>query len=105
MEILQINSSDEYLSNNFSQLISEYVDYKNKVCIKPWGYEFLIYESTKLGTWFLKINKNVGTSTHTHFKKDTIMIIISGKVRLNMVNSYEVYGEGSVIFIPKRKLI
>lgn len=103
MEILETIKSDLYLSNNFEQKLSEYVDYKDKVCVKPWGHEFLIYESTKLGTWFLKINKNVGTSTHTHFKKDTIMIIVSGKIRLNMVNTYEVYGEGSVIFIPKRK--
>jgi len=101
--ILEVNKSDLYLTNNHENKQSERVDYKNQVCIKPWGYEFLIYESKKLGTWFLEINKNVGTSTHTHFNKDTIMIVIHGKIRLNMVDSYNVYGEGSIIYIPKRK--
>ena len=32
------------------------IDYKNKVCVKPWGHEFLIYESNNIGIWFLKIN-------------------------------------------------
>ena len=103
MDILEINNSDLYLSNNYECKNTDRVDYKNKVCIKPWGYEFLIYESQKLGTWFLEINNNVGTSTHTHFKKDTIMIIVSGKIKLNMVDDYKIYGEGSIIFIPKRK--
>jgi rfaE bifunctional protein nucleotidyltransferase chain/domain len=103
MDILEMNNSDYYLTNNNQCKNMEKVDYKNKVCIKPWGYEFLIYESQKLGTWFLEINNNVGTSTHTHFKKGTIMIVVSGKIRLNMVDDYKIYGEGSVIYIPKRK--
>ena len=100
---LELSDSDLYLSNNFKKSIFEKVDYRNKVCVKPWGIEFLIFESQKLGTWFLKINNNFGTSTHTHFQKDTIMIILSGKVRLNMVNDYQVFAEGSVIYIPKKK--
>ena len=103
MDRLELNECDLYLSNNFKKTVFDEIDYRNKVCIKPWGYEFLIYESKKLGTWFLKINNDFGTSTHTHFQKDTIMIVVSGKVRLNMVSNYEVYGEGSVIYIPKKK--
>jgi rfaE bifunctional protein nucleotidyltransferase chain/domain len=103
MDILSLNNSDLYLTNNHENVKSERVDYKDKICVKPWGYEFLIYESKKLGTWFLEINKNVGTSTHTHFNKDTIMIVISGKIRLNMIDDYKIYGEGSIIYIPKRK--
>jgi rfaE bifunctional protein nucleotidyltransferase chain/domain len=103
MDILETNNSDYYLTNNYQYTDTERIDYKDKVCIKPWGYEFLIYESQKIGTWFLEINKNVGTSTHTHFKKGTIMIVVSGKIKLNMVDDYKIYGEGSVIYIPKRK--
>lgn len=103
MDRLELNECDLYLTNNFKKTVFDVIDYKNKVCIKPWGHEFLIYESKKIGTWFLKINNDFGTSTHTHFQKDTIMIVLSGKVRLNMVNNYEVYGEGSVIYIPKKK--
>jgi rfaE bifunctional protein nucleotidyltransferase chain/domain len=103
MDILEPTNSDYYLTNNYQYTDTEKIDYKDKVCIKPWGYEFLIYESQKIGTWFLEINKNVGTSTHTHFKKSTIMIVVSGKIKLNMVDDYKIYGEGSVIYIPKRK--
>ena len=103
MDKLELNECDVFLTNNYKKTEFDNIDYKNKVCLKPWGHEFLIYESKKLGTWFLKINNNFGTSTHTHFQKDTIMIVLSGKVRLNMVSSYEVFGEGSVIHIPKKK--
>lgn len=103
MDKLDLNTSDLYLSNNFEIKENAYIDYRNKVCLKPWGFEYLTYESTKLGTWFLKINNSCGTSTHTHFQKDTIMIVLSGKIKLNMVDGFKIYNESSVIYIPKRK--
>ena len=52
------------------------VDYKSKICVKPWGHEFLIYESKKIGIWFLKIINGHATSLHTHFNKDTFLIVL-----------------------------
>ena len=75
------------IKNNNIAENNTYVDYKSVVCIKPWGYEFLVYESKKIGTWFLKIVKNEGTSLHTHFKKDTFIVVLSGTAKLTLVNN------------------
>ena len=68
------DSEKEIIQNNWS--IAEEVhfrkEYKNAVCIKPWGYEFLAYENNKLGIWFLKLTKGGATSLHTHFHKDSL---------------------------------
>ncbi len=58
---LKVNEQEEEIikSNNITIKNSEYTNYKNIVCIKPWGYEFLVYESNKIAIWFLKIVKDV----------------------------------------------
>ena len=58
---------------NISKEVHTAVSYFNKVCVKPWGYEFLVYESSKLGIWFLKIVEVQQTSLHTHFHKDKLL--------------------------------
>jgi hypothetical protein len=40
MDILELNNSDIYLSNNYEYKDILKVDYKNKVCIKPWDMNF-----------------------------------------------------------------
>jgi len=62
------------------------INYKNLVCIKPWGYEFLAYQNKKIGIWFLKITKGHSTSLHTHFNKDTFIIVIKGSAIINLIN-------------------
>jgi D-beta-D-heptose 7-phosphate kinase/D-beta-D-heptose 1-phosphate adenosyltransferase len=80
------------------------IDYKNKICIKPWGYEYLAFESTKIGIWILNINKNNKTSLHTHFNKDTTLIVISGTIKLNLIdNNYKLLSIFDIINIPKNK--
>lgn len=64
-----------------------FVDYKNSVCVKPWGHEFLIYQNKKIGIWFLKINEGHQTSLHCHFNKDTIIVVIKGAVKLELINN------------------
>lgn len=91
-------SIDLYYKN-----IHEYVDYKKKICIKPWGYEFLCYESKQIGMWFLNINYENGTSCHTHLYKDTIIIVCEGLLEIEFLNEKTILSEFETIFIPKRK--
>ena len=78
-----------------------YVDYKNVVCIKPWGYEFLAYQSDKIGMWFLKIMKGHSTSLHCHFNKDTFIIVIKGSAIINLVDNKVInLNSMSSIFLP-----
>ena len=44
--------------------------YDNKVVLKPWGNEYVIYRnSNKLSVTFLNINYKKSTSLHCHPKK------------------------------------
>jgi len=77
---------DISICENHIQVKSERVDYTNKICKKPWGEEFLMYESNKIAIWVLKIKKNMATSVHCHFKKDSLMIALDGCIKLNFYN-------------------
>lgn len=45
---------------------------------KPWGHEQLLYETTDLAIWLLKIQPGCSTSLHCHPQKDTELIVLSG---------------------------
>ena len=65
----------------------EVVDYTKKVCIKPWGHEFLTFLNRKVGIWCLTIHKNQSTSLHCHFNKDTLLVVLSGCAKINLINN------------------
>lgn len=58
-------------------------NYKNKVVMKPWGYEFLIFENESVAIWYLRIDKGHSTSMHCHPLKKTCLITLSGKALCN----------------------
>lgn len=93
------NIKDKFINNKNHKF-----DYTNRICLKVWGYEFLAFESDKIGIWMLKINKNMKTSIHTHFNKDTLLIVLNGTVKINMLNDkYEILSVMDKMFIPKYK--
>ena len=98
-----LNKTDKRLTNNYQIEIGDCVDYKDQVCIKPWGYEFLAYMSKKIGIWILSVKKNTGTSIHTHFRKDTLLVVLNGKLKLEMSDDFDIINPGVYCFIPKRK--
>jgi rfaE bifunctional protein nucleotidyltransferase chain/domain len=81
----------------------EHKDYKEKVCIKPWGYEYLIYQSKKVGIWFLNIKKYQSTSLHCHFNKDTILIVLKGTLKVKLIDDELSLDEMTSAFIPHYK--
>jgi rfaE bifunctional protein nucleotidyltransferase chain/domain len=92
------------IKNINNNVVYNKINYKNKICLKPWGYEYLSYENTKIGIWIIYINKNNKTSLHTHFNKDTTMIILSGCVKLNLIDDkYKLLSLLDIINIPKNK--
>jgi len=103
MEYFYLNDIDCRLTNNYNIKNGDHIDYKSKICLKPWGYEFLAYQSQKIGIWILNINKNNGTSIHTHFKKDTILVVLNGKIKLETVDKIDFIGQNKFCFIPKQK--
>jgi mannose-6-phosphate isomerase-like protein (cupin superfamily) len=79
--IVRSCSDDEQLLGltTHQKFLPQPENYLNKVIIKPWGYEFLVYENEKIAIWFLHINKGHSTSMHCHRRKKTALMILSGK--------------------------
>lgn len=107
MQSLRVEPKELAIVKNSISIESEehkIIDYKNKVCVKPWGHEFLVYENNKIGIWYLKMKKNHSTSLHCHFKKDTFMIVLSGCAKIGLIdNKSVVLNTLQSIYIPKYK--
>jgi rfaE bifunctional protein nucleotidyltransferase chain/domain len=99
----KVNEKDTQIANNHPAVDSTYVDYKYKVCTKPWGYEFLAYESDTIAIWYLKINRGESTSLHCHFEKDTNIIVLQGSAKIGMIDDELFLNTLSGIHIPKTK--
>ena len=52
---------------------------------KPWGYEYLIFESNQVALWLLHIKKNQSTSLHCHPTKTTGFLVLRGRVELSFI--------------------
>lgn len=106
-KIILSTLEDEYkiCQNNFSikNELHQHIDYHNVVCVKPWGHEFLIYQNKKIGIWYLKINKNHQTSLHTHFNKDTFIIVLSGCAKIGLIDQTIYLNPMDYLFIPHYK--
>jgi rfaE bifunctional protein nucleotidyltransferase chain/domain len=88
--ILSVTNEEKIIIKNHIYIKNEehpFFDYKNSVCNKPWGHEYLIYQNKKIGLWYLKINDGHKTSLHCHFNKDTIIIVIKGTVKIELINN------------------
>lgn len=80
------------------------IDYTNKVCIKPWGHEFLAFQNQKIAIWVLTMKKGHSTSLHTHFKKDSMIFVISGCAKIGLIdNEFIALNTMQSIHIPKYK--
>ena len=77
------------------------IDYFNKVNDKPWGKEYLAYQNKNIGIWILHINCDQETSLHCHFKKDTILIPLTGCFKINLYNKYRILHMFDSIFVPR----
>ena len=86
-------------SHNFTQN-SDYKNYLNKRFDKPWGFEYLTYQTEYIGIWILHINKNEKTSLHCHFKKDTMLVVLSGSFRIDTYNDFHILNETQTMYFP-----
>lgn len=85
-----------------SRCNSDKGDYLNKIYTKPWGYEYLTYQTEKLGIWILHLCKNQKTSLHCHFKKDSMLIVLSGTFRIDTYDDFYILNENQVMYFPAK---
>lgn len=62
------------------------LEYENGIVTKPWGYEYLMYKSDKIGIWFLYIAEGRQTSLHCHPVKKTGYILLTGEAEVSFLN-------------------
>jgi rfaE bifunctional protein nucleotidyltransferase chain/domain len=107
MKILDVTLKEyEIISKNkyIEEEAHTKTDYKNKICLKPWGYEFLVYENKSVAMWHLVMKKEHSTSLHTHFKKDTFLVVISGCAKIGLIDDKSiVLNTMESVFIPRYK--
>jgi mannose-6-phosphate isomerase-like protein (cupin superfamily) len=53
-------------------------NYIGKVVLKPWGFEYLVFDNDLVAIWFLHIKQGHGTSMHSHPMKKTSMMLLAG---------------------------
>ena len=75
--------------------------YKNRVVMKPWGHEYLIFENDCVAVWFLFIKKGFSTSMHCHPRKKTSLIILSGNAMSNTSLRRRYLRGGDAVIIEK----
>jgi GDP-L-fucose synthase len=57
--------------------------YRNRIVLKPWGYEYLMFENELVAIWLLHLRNGNATSMHCHKHKKTSLILLAG----NAINS------------------
>jgi len=85
---VSIGSKDKYIlkeigAQSEKKKNSQPLSYKNKVVIKPWGYEFLIFENELVAIWQLHIKSTHSTSMHCHPLKKTSLTVLRGRALSN----------------------
>lgn len=75
------------------------MDFRTVLVNKPWGYEYLIYESDEVAVWLLKILHGRSTSLHCHPLKTTGLVILSGEAELGFIS------DSKKIYAPDKQMI
>lgn len=63
----------------------KFFNYSKYLITKPWGEEFLIFQTKKVSVWVLKIDSKKYTSLHCHLHKKTILIPLSGELNVSLL--------------------
>jgi len=73
--------------------------YQDIVVNKPWGYEYLIFETTEVALWLLYIEGGKATSLHCHPLKTTGLILLEGDAELGFI------ADSKIIKSPSKHMI
>lgn len=77
------------------------ITYKNKIVIKPWGSESLVFENSEVAVWLLHLKKGDATSMHCHPQKKTSLIILSGEAMSRTFSTTNYLKGGDAVIIEK----
>ncbi len=69
------------------------VNYKGLVVIKPWGYEFELFDNGKCSIWLMCMRQGTSTSLHCHQRKDAAFMPLTDGVTFKTLAGTEVLSE------------
>lgn len=92
---------EELLQGRNIQQLSQPESYHDVVVMKPWGYEFLVYQNDCVSIWFLHINKSHSTSMHCHPCKLTSLIVLTGDALCNTFRHRNFISKGNCLILNK----
>jgi mannose-6-phosphate isomerase-like protein (cupin superfamily) len=73
--------------------------YQDRVVVKPWGYEFLLFENASVAAWFLHIGRDHSTSMHCHPNKMTSLTLLGGRALCNTFHHRNFLSAGDSVII------
>lgn len=76
-------------------------NYKKIVVVKPWGYEYLMFENSYVAVWILYLKPNHSTSMHCHPTKKTSLIVLWGFVVCSTLDGWHRLSEGKGLIIDE----
>lgn len=73
--------------------------FRHHLIKKPWGFEYLAFESEKVALWVLHLKKGASTSMHAHPVKTTGLLLLSGSIELGFI------ADKKIITAPDKQMI
>lgn len=77
------------------------VDYSRVIVVKPWGYEYLVFENEHVAIWMLHIVRKRKTSMHCHPNKITALVLLSGKATCSNLEGEQELNPQDGVFIDR----
>lgn len=71
----------------------------SKIVTKPWGYEYIAYQTDKVAVKVLHINAYESTSLHCHPNKSTGLVIVDGQAIIKFI------ADQSIHTAPSKRMI
>ena len=76
-------------------------DYRIQAVSKPWGFEYLLYETREVSFWFVHMRAGLGTSLHSHPKTSSSIICCEGiAVIRTLDHEYKLYPNQGLTIEP-----
>ena len=76
-------------------------DISNKIILKPWGYEYSVFEAINFSIWFLHIKENEFTSMHCHPKKTTKLILLDGEAKVSLLSEDKIIKPLDCVYLDR----
>jgi mannose-6-phosphate isomerase-like protein (cupin superfamily) len=96
----------DVLSSTPAGLLAESGDdgnaqYLNELIAKPWGHEFRIYADDLYDVWKLCLRPGESTSVHCHPRKETALLCLGGRARMDLLDRSVAIEPGDASYIGK----